>query len=465
MNGARGGALPAALALMLALHLVAAQAALTAVTARLAAARTAAAEEAARAAETASLVATGTTASALISALARGEALALPDLPAFLPPGAWAEVRPRDDGEADGDPRADANGRLLLVALGRSGAPALGAPAERLVVHEALVGALTPLPAALLDCALVAGICGGRDGCRVPAARLDGGAPAPALAVPATRMTEMERRLLTLARENLRRAAAACSGGICPSRDDDLLRAAATGLIRAVDDPAGDASALSQDQVALLVENLLPLVGDESGPGGVTWWDGGQRDVPEVGALVQVLMGLTREAGHLPDLGGHPLPASLRGASPWSGDEGLCARLPALVAAARRRSAPLAEGTAAPAAASGIVLLAGERILGPGEVLSGRGLLLVEGRLEVPAGAAVRWRGILALLARGEVAGAGEVEVEGGVVVLGAGPEGGPSLDLMTTPWRVTASPAEATRAWEGAGIVLLSRWEASPGE
>ncbi len=48
---------------------------------------------------------------------------------------------------------------------------------------------------------------------------------------------------------------------------------------------------------------------------------------------------------------------------------------------------------------------------------------------------------------------------------LGAGPEGGPSLDLMTTPWRVTASPAEATRAWEGAGIVLLSRWEASPGE
>jgi hypothetical protein len=100
-----------------------------------------------------------------------------------------------------------------------------------------------------------------------------------------------------------------------------------------------------------------------------------------------------------------------------------------------------------------------------GTTLTGRGLLILLESLEIPATAELRWSGSV-VLAGGQVAGAGRVAAEGSVLVAGESPSGaGPGVDLERTAWSIRADSAVQAMAWEAAGVVLLSQWEAVAGE
>jgi hypothetical protein len=216
--------------------------------------------------------------------------------------------------------------------------------------------------------------------------------------------------------------------------------------------------------VLRLIGNLLPLTGAETGPGEVVWWDASTRWVADRALLAAVVRGLLQGAGHQPDLTGHPLATWLAGGGGGPVDAGLCTRLPVLRDAARRQGVPLPEASLDPSAPPAVYLLSQERSLAAGEVLAGSGLLVVQAPLTVVASAVLRWQGMV-LLDGGRIAGPGVVQVDGGVTTLGGDPAAAPAVDLMGTRWQVGAAPAVAAQAWEGAGIVLLSRWEGFPGE
>lgn len=467
--GESGGALPAVMVLLLVLLVVGMQIAMAAMGARLTAARMAAAEEAYRAAESAIQLAAGAGTPPLGVALEDGSDIPLDGAPAMAE-GAGARVTIRDDDDGDGQPTADTNGRILLHGEGWS-RPLPGAdPSFRHLVREALVAGWLPLPAALVDCSAGLAICGGDAGCPVPAVWLDGRGEA-GLAVPAGAVESLRRRVVRLAREVLRQAEIDCTagGGTCEPEQNQLRVAAASALVRRLDDPAGDALSLDDAAVSRLVANLLALEGSESGPAEVLWWDGSLRRIPAAEELVGVLESLGQPSGHAPDLSEHPLPRVFDGESDLGPDRGVCSILPPLVEAALRSARELPAGAVGPSPGpppvEGTFVLSQRISLPAGATLSGRGLLIVSERLEIPATAELRWTGSV-VLAGGQVAGEGRVAVEGSVLIAGKRPSGtGPGVNLEHTAWSVRAETAAQAMAWEAAGVVLLSQWEAVAGE
>jgi hypothetical protein len=465
----RGGALPVVLVLLLVLLLVGFQLLLAAVGSRLTTARLRAAEEGYLAAESGLQVAAAVEAHRLAAALASGSELPLATRE-FLANGAAVRVTARDDDDGDGRPDADSNGRLLLVADGVSPALTRLPPSRRRVVREALVGAFLPLPGGLVDCTGATLLCGGTDGCSVPPVRIDGGEVA-AVAAPLPVQADLRRRMLVLAREVLRRAQGQCAAATpaCTPETEALRVAAATAVIRRAVDPAGDAGRLDSIEIGRLVANLLALEGSEAGPTQILWWDGSHRQIAEAEGLVAALESLGRPDGHLPDLADHPFPRVLDGASDLGPDDGVCRRLPPLMAAAVRRARELPAAAIGPSPgpppADGTFVLSRPLTVPPGSTLRGRGLLLVREHLQVPAAAGIQWDGAL-VLAGGRVSGEGRVRVAGAVFDTGGrDPDAVPGLDLGQTAWSVTAAPDRHRRAWSASGVVLLSQWEEMAGE
>ena len=452
----QGGILPAALILLTFALLVGLEAALLAGSVRWGAARAGAGEQAYRNAEAGLALAARMAPADLVSALDSGEPLDLTR--AGLPPLPGAvEVRVLDDD--DGDPARDINGRVRLQARGTARVGPSRWPAQRTLDAEALIGMLTPLPAAALDCTGSVALCGGADGCELPPALLAG--PRAALGASFSGLPTLRLRLWELAREVLRRAGERCalpSG--CEADSEDLWRAAATGVMRAVTDPAADATALGAGEVSRLVSNLLALGGDEAGLGWVTWLDGTVRPVARMEDLVGVLDRLHRPSGHAPDLTGHPFPTFLSAPVAAGLDGGLCLRLPALVQAARQGARPVGLETGG----AETLVLAEPLVLRPGETLAGAGLLLVEASLALEAGASLVWRGVI-VLAGGRIDGPGRVELRGGLVDLGGRRSGEAGFSLEVTAWDVVAEASSWYDAWRLAGTVLLSRWERVSGE
>ena len=464
-----GGALPAVMVLLLVLLVVGMQIAMAAIGTRLTAARMGAAEEAYRAAESAIQLAAGAGTPLLRDALEDGTGIPLDGGP-VMAEGAGARVTIRDDDDGDGRPTADSNGRVLLHGEGWS-RPLPGAdPSFRHLMREALVAGWLPLPASLVDCTAGVAICGGDAGCPVPAVRLDGLGEV-GLAVPAGAVETLRLRVVRLGREVLRQAEIDCvaGAGSCDPEQDRLRVAAASAIVRRLDDPAGDALGLDDAAVSRLVANLLVLEGSETGPAEVLWWDGSIRLIPAAEALVGVLESLGQPTGHTPDLTEHPLPRVLDGRSDLGPDRGVCLILPPLVEAALRVARELPGGAVGPSPGpppvEGTFVLSRRVSLPAGTTLTGRGLLILLERLEIPATAELRWSGSV-VLAGGQVAGEGRVVAEGSVLVAGAGPSGaGPGVDLERTAWSVRADSAVQAMAWEAAGVVLLSQWEAVAGE
>ncbi|MFQ5669618.1 MAG: hypothetical protein ACE5HD_03740 [Acidobacteriota bacterium] len=466
--GAAGGALPAALVLLLVLTLVATHLSLMALTARLGVARAAAGDQSYRIAEGLILLAATKNAGALAASLADGTPLGL-DMGVLGQPRSAGSVRVMDDLDGDGDPAVDANGRLFLTAEGRFPVGGVIRASRRVLSQEALVGGLTPLPAAIVDCQGLAAMCGGTAGCPVPASRVDGGSR-PALAATATGQDRLRQRLFLLYREILRAADLRCGTGssACTPDDEDLRRAASTDVLRAMEDPSADALGLDSLEMSRLISNLLMLSGDESGAGTAVWFDGSARPVTDRALLVAATENLGRPAGHVPDLAGHPVTLLLEAGKPLGSDGGLCRRLAALLPAAMVRAMEIPAAAIGPAPgpppARGTFVLSRDLRLEPGQALAGEGLLVVEATLRIDTGAEIHWSGAL-VLAGGRIQGPGIVQVEGGVLDSGRRADGSPGLDLSASQWQVQADPARNAAAWAPAGTVLLSSWEEVPGE
>ena len=450
----RGGALPAAIILQLILLLVGLQVALAAAMLRLAVARTGAQVQAVRLVEAMVGVAAGESGSRLVTAL-EGDGFLDVDLAPMSPGLAVEPVKVLDDRDGDGDVHRDGNGRVLLVASAGV-VPFPGTlPSRATLIRETLIGSRLPLPAALIDCAGGLGLCGGEDGCALPPGRVVAGVAA-ALAVPEARLAELGQALFILSREVLRAAAERCAGGVCQDQDDRLLRAAATQVMRRLDTADADASGLEPAAVARLVSGLLDLDGSESGAGSFPWWDGTWRGVADLGVLPEAVAALALEAGHVPSLEDHPYPQVLSGALEWQSAAGLCARLPAYLEAAVRRSGEaLAAGMELPPASS-VTILSAPRRVAAGEILAGQGLLVLREALTIAAGGRLDWQGSV-LVDGGLLAGEGSMEIRGSLLVL---PPSGPgSIDLATAGLQLVRDEEAHRRAWQAAGNILLSAW------
>lgn len=441
--GQQGGALPAVMVLQLILLLVGLQIAMAATVMRLAVARTGAMVKAERLAEAGVALAAAESSERLEAALAAGGDLEVSTTalaPSMLPP----RVRILDDQDGDGDPLRDSNGRVLLVAEAEVKPFPATAASRAGLVREALVGGWLPLPAALVDCTGGLAVCGGNEGCPVPRGRIDGGESSAAVAVPEALGADLSSKLFILAREVLRGALERClNPASCAGADDDFLRAAATGVLQRLEHPAADALGLTEEEVQRLVGNLVLLGGDEAGPGSMVWWDGSGRVVGDVADLVAVVEALSRAAGHVPSLSEHSYPAVLTGSAEWSLAGDLCGRLPLLLEAA---TASL-RGT--------VTVMTEPRRVAAGEILSGEGLLVLRAPVTVMAGGRLEWRGSV-ILAGGALGGGGQVEIEGSLLLA---PATAAPLDLSATELILRRDSDLHRRAWDAAGIVLISAW------
>lgn len=442
-----GGALPAAIILQLILLLVGLQIALAAAVARRGVARSGAQVQAERLAQTALTLAADMESGRLATALQNDGRVAVDVGP--LPADRPLRVQVLDDDDGDGDPRVDINGRLLLHAVAQVMPPAARFPSRAELTREALVGAWLPLPAALVDCTDGLVLCAGNEGCPLPDDQVDGGEQ-PALAVPASGEAALRLKLFVLTRELLRRTLARCADdAACSMEELDFLQAAATEMIRRVEDPAGDALTLSREQVALMVSGLLALAGTETGPGSTPWWDGGSRTLEERQALVDGVLALMNPAGHLPDLSEHPYPQVFSGARAWRVTSGYCRRLPALLQTVLEKAAAGVEESA-------VTLVPELFQIASGETVRGEGLLVIRGEVQVAAGGRLIWRGSV-VLSGGALTGPGQMIVDGSLIVVAGGPV--PAVDLKMTVVTLRRQADLHGDAWKSAGTVLLSSW------
>jgi hypothetical protein len=440
--------------LQLILLLVGLQVAMAATVMRLAVARTGAMVKAERLAEAGVALAAEQSSASLAAVLAAGGDMevATGALAPSLPP---PRVRILDDQDGDGDPLRDSNGRVLLSAEAEvSPFPATAASRAGLV-REALVGGWLPLPAALVDCAGGLAVCGGDEGCPVPGGQING-AGAAAVAVPEVLAASLRRKLFILAREVLRGALGRCGDpAVCAAADDEFLRAAATGVLRRLENPAAVSLGLTGAEVGRLVGNLVLLEEEEAGPGSIVWWDGSGRAVAEMADLVAVVNSLSRAAGHVPSLSGHPYPSVLTGTAEWSMAGDFCARLPLLLAAATESFAGTPPGGAVPGTGWAVTIISQARLVAAGENLSGEGLLVLRAPVMVRVGGRLEWRGSV-ILAGGALAGEGQVEIQGSLLLA---PATAAPLDLSWSGLILGRDPDLHRRAWDAAGTVLVSTW------
>lgn len=446
-NNQQGGALPAVIVLQLILLLVGLQIAMSATVMRLAVARTGAMVKAERLAEAGMALAATQSGDSLAAALAAGGDLEVDTLP-LAPALPRPRVRIVDDLDGDGDPLHDSNGRVLLVVEAEV-KPFLATAASRAgLVREALVGGWLPLPAALVDCPGGLLVCGGDDGCPVPGGQIHG-LNAAAVAVPASLADDLEGKLFTLARENLRRVLLRCADpAACDPAADDFLRAAATGVLRRLENPTADSLALTLQEAGRLAGNLVLLAGDETGPGSIVWWDGSGQAVADLAKLVEVVEALSSASGHVPSLVGHPFPAVLTGLSEWAMAGDFCRRLPLLLAAA-------SEPPGGEPMASTVTVVAEPRRVAAGESLLGEGLLVLRAPLTILAGGRLEWRGSV-ILAGGSLAGAGRMEIRGSFVLA---PGTVAPLNLSAPGFSLWRDLDLHGQAWDAAGVVLVSAW------
>ena len=450
----QGGALPAAMVLQLILLLVGLQIAMAATVMRLAVVRTGAMVKAERLAEAGVALAAAESSDRLAAALAAGGDLDVATAllaPSLSPP----RVRILDDEDGDGDPLRDSNGRVLL-AVEAEVRPFPAAAASRAgLVREALVGGWLPLPAALVDCAGGLVVCGGDEGCPVPRGRIEG-ASAAAVAVPELLAASLRRKLFILTREVLRGALKRCADpATCTAADDDFLRAAASGVLQRLENPATDALGLTGEEVGRLLSNLVLLGGEEAGPGSILWWDGTGRAVAEMADLVAVVEALSRADGHVPPLSGHPYPAVFTGSVEWSMAGDLCRRLPLLLEAATESLRSTPTGGSVPGSSGAVTVLTEPRRVAAGESLTGEGLLVLRAPVTVMVGGSLEWRGSV-ILAGGALGGDGLVKVEGSLLLA---PAMAAPLDLFSGEFILRRDPDLHRRAWDIAGIILISAW------
>lgn len=450
----RGGALPAAIVLQLILLLVGLEVALAAAVLRLAVARTGAQVQAARLAEGAVAVAAGEPGSLLLTVLAGDGELDV-DLAPLHPGMAVLSVKVLDDQDGDGDPRRDGNGRILLQAQAGVVPFPETAPSRATLVREVLMGTRHPLPAALVDCGGGLEICGGEDGCAVPSVRVAAAAGA-ALAVADSQVEGMNRSLFILSREVLRAARQRCEAAACEDQDDRLLRAAATQVMRRLGDGAGDASGLALQEVARLVDGLLSLAGNESGPGTFPWWDGTWRGVADLAVLPAAVAALALSAGHLPSLSEHPYPQVFSGPEELTGAGGFCRRLPVyLHNALRGQQEKSANGIEIPTEEA-VTILTEPRRVGSDEAFVGQGLLVLRENLVVASGGRLQWRGSV-VMDGGRLEGGGSMVIQGSLLVMPR-PEAG-MLSLATSLLHLEGDEEFHRAAWTSAGNILLSAW------
>jgi hypothetical protein len=130
--------------------------------------------------------------------------------------------------------------------------------------------------------------------------------------------------------------------------------------------------------------------------------------------------------------------------------------LPAYLAAAVRRAGDaLAAGMELPPASS-VTILSAPRRVAAGEILAGQGLLVLREALTIAAGGRLDWQGSV-LVDGGRLAGEGSMEIRGSLLVM---PLSAPvAIDLVTARLHLVRDEEAHSRAWEGAGNILLSAW------
>jgi hypothetical protein len=322
-------------------------------------------------------------------------------------------------------------------------------------MREALLGSRLPLPAALVDCGGGPLLCGGEDGCQVPAGRVMA-AETAALAVPVGRMPQLEQDLFILTREVLRAAREGCSSGPCPEVDDRLLRAAATQVMRRLEAATAHALDLPQGAVFLMVDGLLALDGDESGPGTFPWWDGTWKGVADLQVLTEALASLSQAADHVPSLLEHPYPEVLDGLQEWTSAAGLCARLPVYLEAAMLRAGERAAAGAVPPQGEAVEIIDAPRIITNGGVLAGEGVLIIQDTLTIAEGGQLTWKGSV-VLHGGVLSGTGSMQIQGSLLIMAR--SGSAALDLATAGLHLQGDLQAHRQAWGSAGNILLSAW------
>ncbi|MFQ5768503.1 MAG: hypothetical protein ACE5ID_11060, partial [Acidobacteriota bacterium] len=233
-RGEEGTALPAVLALLAILLIMGLEAAASALSVRLGIARGATAQQARAAAEAGLLLAGELPSGRLENLLESQTPVKLKS--SYWPVGLDVSLEVHDDEEIDQRDGIHGNGRVFfLTRASQPFSPGSGM-VVRSFVEEALVGAWTPQPGAVLDCVSGLAFCDGLGECRPPASHLSFQKGA-ALAVPEDRWIALKARWRIHLREMLRRASEACgeAGGTCRPALRDLWLAAATDMLRQFD--------------------------------------------------------------------------------------------------------------------------------------------------------------------------------------------------------------------------------------